>query len=122
MMLYFKQYPSSVALILCVILSESNTITTTLDSNRIGMLQNCGNLCSYIDQCNTGYYEESIFMQYLCDSMIKEVSRISDETEVLKIEGHYIKKFHQYDIEKHTVREKRSTRRKVIVNITKEFL
>ena len=116
MMLYFKQYPSSLALILCVIVSESNTITTTLDS-KFGMLQNCGNLCSYIDQCNTGYYEENNFMQSLCDYMMKEVSRINDETEVLKIEGRYIKKFHQYDIERHKVREKRSIRQKVILNM-----
>ena len=116
-MLYFKQYPSSVALILCVIVSESNTITTTLDSNQIGIHKKCGNLCSYIDQCNTGYYEENNFMQSLCDYMMKEVSRINDETEVLKIEGRYIKKFHQYDIERHKVREKRSIRQKVFLNM-----
>ena len=118
MMLYFKQYPSSVALIFCVIVSKSNTITTTIDSIGIGMIQNCGNLCSYIDQCNNGYYEENIFMQSLCESMIREVLHINDETEVLKIEGGYIHKFHQYDIEKYVVREKRSSRRKVIINCT----
>ena len=64
-----------------------------------------------------GHYENSIFMQNLCDFMTREISYLNDETEVLKIAARYMHNFHKYDIEKYVARKKRSSTRKVIAAV-----
>ena len=113
-MFYFHRHPLELLWVLCGIISLCNTVSTSPSLNRNEISKTCGHLCSYIDQCNFGHYENSVFMQSLCDFMIQEISYLNDETEVLKSAARYMHNFHKYDIEKYTAREKRSSRRKVI--------
>ena len=121
-MVFLKQYRISIFLVFCAIVSVSNTIKNSLRLNKKNMFQNCGHLCSYIDLCNSGHYEENNYMQSLCNFMIEEISYLEDENEVSKIEGHYMNKFHRHDLNKHQVREKRSSKRTVIFESIFHFI
>ena len=116
-MLYWNRFPLPLLWVLCSIISVCNTVSTSLGLNQNGISKTCGHLCSYIDQCNFGHYENSIFMQSLCDFMTREISYLNDETEVLKIAARYMHNLHKYDIERYVARKKRSSKRKVIADV-----
>ena len=112
----------SFLLIIYILVPVSNTINNSFGVGKRRIFQNCGHLCTYIDLCNTGHYEESTYMQSLCNFMIEEISHIDDEYEISSIEGLYMNKFHRYDLKKHAIREKRSSKGKVIIDFILLFI
>ena len=96
--------------------AELNTTSTSpsLNLSQEQILKKCGNLCDYIDRCiNSNYFDESEFMNGVCDMMIQEVIYLNNEEEVLRIAPRYMRHFHNYELDKHITRPKRSSRKKV---------
>ena len=95
---------------------ELNTTSTSpsLSPSQERILKKCGNLCAYIDNCiNSNYFDESEFMLGVCDMMVQEVIYLNDEEKVLRIAPRYMRHFHNYELDKHITRPKRSSRKKV---------
>ena len=104
------------AAILFLLGAELNTTSTSPSLNPLQeqILKKCGNLCDYIDHCiNSNHFDESEFMNGVCDMMIQEVIYLNNEEEVLRIAPRYMHHFHNYELDKHITRPKRSSRKKV---------
>ena len=116
MMTLLKQNCICFLLIIVILVPMSNTIKNFFDVDKSRIVQSCGHLCTYIDLCNSGHYEENTYMQSLCSFMIEEITHLNDGSDISKIEGQYMNRFHKYDLKKHVIREKRSSKGKVIID------
>ena len=104
------------AAILFLLGAELNTTSTSPSLNPLQeqILKKCGNLCDYIDYCiNSNHFDDSEFIQGVCDLMVQEVIYLNDEEKVLQIAPRYMRHFHNYELDKHITRPKRSSRKKV---------
>ena len=111
-----KKNCTSLFLIIFILVSVTNTIDNFFGVDKNRKIQSCGHLCSYIDLCNSGHYEENTYMESLCNFMIEEISHLDDGSDISRIEGLYMNEFHRYDLKKHVIREKRSSKGKVIID------
>ena len=111
-----KQNCISLLSIIFILVPVSNTINDSFSVDKNRIFQSCGHLCTYIDLCNSGHYEESTYMESLCNFMIEEISHLDDGSRISTIEGMYMNKFHKYDLKKHVLREKRSSKGKVTID------